>query len=74
MSKAKLKSFYVRETIVVEQEVIARSEEDALKVYNGMMEDDKTRAILTRDGATSTSSTTSEAEVLTLDEYEEELG
>jgi hypothetical protein len=74
MSKAKLKSFYVRETIVVEQEVIARSEEDALKVYNEMMEDDKTRAILTRDGATSTSSTTSEAEVLTLDEYEEELG
>ena len=74
MSKAKLKSFYVRETIVVEQEVIARSREDALKTYEEMMENDENRVILTREGATSSSSTTSEMEVLTLDEYEEELG
>jgi hypothetical protein len=74
MSKAKLKSFYVRETIVVEQEVIARSREDALKTYEEMMQDDENRVILTREGATSSSSTTSEMEVLTLDEYEEELG
>jgi hypothetical protein len=74
MSKAKLKSFYVRETIVVEQEVIARSREDALKTYEEMMENDENRVILTREGATSSSSTTSEMEVLTLDEYAEELG
>lgn len=66
------KSFFVRETIVVTQEIITSSKKDAERIYKGMMEDNKTRAILTRDGSTSSSHTEADLEVMSLNEYEEE--
>lgn len=69
-----MKTFIVRHTIVIEQEVIARSRKDAEDKYNDTIEDNESRLILTQDGATSSSSTTSEIEVLTPSELDEEQG
>lgn len=74
MAKKRLKpfkSFFVRETIVVTQEIITLSKKDAERIYKGMMKDKNTRAILTSEGATSSSTTETELEVMNLDEYEQ---
>ena len=74
MAKKRLKpfkSFFVRETIVVTQEIITSSKKDAERIYKDMMKDNNTRADLTRGGATSSSTTEADLEVLNLEEYEE---
>lgn len=66
--KRKLQTYVITETITIEQEIPGWSEEDALEKYRATMDDHESRFILTTEGCTSTSSTTSEIEVENLGE------
>jgi hypothetical protein len=72
-SKKKYATYVVTETIVIEQKIFARSEEDALAQYEDMMNNDESRVILTTEGCTESSETSSEIEVETTDDYEERV-
>jgi len=69
--KVDYKTYYVTETIYIQQQVIARSKDDAEKQYLEMMKDPENRVILTEEGATSSSSTCSDIVVRTPEEQDE---
>jgi hypothetical protein len=71
MSKPKYKTYYITETIHIHQEVPARSKAHALKIWAETMADAENRVVLTTEGCTSTSSTSSEVVVRTPEEQEE---
>lgn len=73
MSKKKYRTYVVTETIVIEQEIFARSEDHAMEQYADMMKDDESRVILTTEGCTSSSTTTSDIEVETKEEHDERV-
>jgi hypothetical protein len=65
----KLDTFFILETIEIEQEVPARSYEHALELYEQMRRDPRANLAVTTEGVTSTSSTQVEREVLSADEH-----
>jgi hypothetical protein len=73
MSKRKYQTYVVTETIVIEQEIIARSPDDALEKYNEMMKTDENRVALTKEGCTSSSTTSSEIDVEDIEEHDERV-
>lgn len=62
-TKRKLSTYVIIETITIEQEIPAWSDEDALRKYQEMMDDKMNRFELTQEGCTSTSSTTTHIEI-----------
>jgi hypothetical protein len=73
MPKKKYATYVVTETIVIEQKIFARSEEDALAQYEDMMNNAESRVIITTEGCTESSETSSEIEVETIEDYEERV-
>lgn len=74
MSKNKKYSTYIiTETIVIEQEVCARDYDHALEQYQKMMSEPKNRVALTTEGSTSSSNTTSEIDVETVEDHDERV-
>lgn len=62
-TKRKLSTYVITETITIEQEIPAWSDEDALRKYQDMMNDQRNRFDLTQEGCTSTSSTMIDIEI-----------
>jgi len=65
----KFETFFILETIEIEQEIFARSYEHALELYEEMRNDPEDNLAITTEGATSSSSTQVEREVLSADEH-----
>lgn len=62
-TKRKLSTYVITETITIEQEIPAWSDEDALQKYQDMMNDKQNRFDMTQEGCTSTSSTMIDIEI-----------
>jgi hypothetical protein len=70
MSKPTHQTYVVIETIVIEQKIFARSEADALAQYEDMMNNAESRVIITTEGCTESSTTFSDIEVTTINEFD----
>jgi len=69
-NKNTIKDYVVTETITIEYRIPARSATDAQESYESMMEDPDNRVLITTDGCTCSSSTTTEIIVETSEEYD----